>query len=149
MKQLTGIHGNGGALKVIIIVLRVAAAIALLCTWVCIAKTFCQLALDYPLRRAGDNDEFPPLGTLPFYIGCAQALLGKNLLFIILFAVILAFIIKGCGVVSWRSRFLLSMMVLSLPIMAFGAHDIYSFMQYAKVHPDVIRHPHSPQGPLQ
>gem|GEM_PF-3272136 len=102
----------------------------------------CDLALDYPFRRAGDSAEYPPLGTLPFYVGCAKALFGMAFVWIIVFAIALAFTCRVFTEVSWRSRFFASLATLILLMTMSATYDIQRQMQLYRAHPPALHSKH-------
>ena len=93
------------------------------------------VALDYPLRRAGEGDTHPALGSLAFYLGCVRELLVTlsitSYMWVILFILALCAVFVGFGVTSWRSRIFVSLVILILPITAFSLHAIYRHMKWA------------------
>ena len=124
--------------------LRAAIAVALIGILIWVFRELSPLALDYPFRRAGDSAEFPPLGTLPFYVGCAKALFGMGFVWMIVFvtAIALAFTFKGFKVASWRSRFLASLGIIILSMTISAVYDIQQQMQWYRAHPSSLRPKH-------
>jgi hypothetical protein len=116
-------------------ILCVISRYILIGTWITMVKTLSNLALDYPLRRAGDSIEYPPAGTLPFYIGCGEALLGMAFIPVFVLALALSLISAGLGVGRWRPRFLFSVALLILPVIAIGTHDVYAGVQFIRANP--------------
>lgn len=102
----------------------VLLALGLLGCWIYLSRDFAFLALDYPLRRAGESDEYPALGTGAFYIGCASALLSTSVTMLIVFSVPLALVIlmlvKSFGLKSRFLLYLATTMVLLVPVAAHG-----------------------------
>jgi hypothetical protein len=137
---------SAGMLMAAVKVLGAAIAVSLssFCLW--IFRVLTPIALDYPFRRAGESAEFPPLGTLPFYVGCAKALLGMLVVWILAFivAIALAFLLKVLTVASWRSRFFASLAMLILLMTLSATYDIHRQVQWYREHPTAL-HPRHPK----
>jgi hypothetical protein len=135
---------RSGKLRVAVQVLCAAIAVSLTSLCLLIFRVFTPLALDYPFRRAGESAEFPPLGTFPFYVGCAEALFGRGLIIALVIAIVLAFTLRSFTVSSWRFRFLASLSIL-VDLMAISAtYDIHQQMQWYRAHPTAL-HPRHPK----
>ena len=108
---------------------RVAAvffAAILLFAWAWLCDAWVDGLLDYPLRRADENADYPPLHTLPFYWKCIREL-GSYFLFtswiwLIPFSIALISLFFGLGIRSNRWRFVISLTALLGPIIA---HAVY------------------------
>jgi len=102
----------------------VLLAMGLLGCWIYLSRDFAFLALDYPLRRAGESEEYPALGTVAFYMGCVSALLSVSVTMLILFSVplVLVFLmlIKSFRLKSRFLLFLATSIVLLLPVATHG-----------------------------
>ena len=125
-------------------VLCAAIAVSLSSFCLSIFRVLTPLALDYPFRRAGESAEFPPLGTLPFYVGCAKAMFGVGCILALVIAIVLAFTFKFLTVASWWSRFLASLAMLILLMTLSGTYDIHLQMQWYRAHPTAL-HPRHPR----
>jgi membrane protease YdiL (CAAX protease family) len=53
----------------------VVFAVVLLVGWILLCYPIVDVILDYPLRRAGESDDYPPLYSLAFYWKCFSRLL--------------------------------------------------------------------------
>lgn len=137
---------RSGKLRATAQVLCAAIAVSLTSGCLLIFRVFTPLALDYPFRRAGESAQFPPLGTFPFYVGCAKALLGMILVWLIalVIAIVLAFTFKAFTASSWRSRFLASLAMLILCMTISASYDIHQQVQWYRAHPTAL-HPRHPK----
>ena len=106
--------------------------ILLVGVWCWFSHALTEVALDYPLRRAGENEIYPALGTLPFYGGCMRALLqvmmASSFVWVIPFVITLLLLFKAFAVTSWWSRCLLFLTPLILPPLACAAYLILRTM---------------------
>ncbi len=146
--------GGAGMMMAAVKVLCAAVAVSLTSLSLGIFRVFTPLALDYPFRRAGESLEFPPLGTLPFYVGCAEAFFGVGCIIAFVIAFALAFTFKVFTAASWGSRFFASLAMLILLMTLSASYDIHRQMQWYRAHPTALhpRHPKlepagSTQGP--
>lgn len=57
-------------------VLVVVAALFIVASFLWLCYVMIELSLDYPMRRAGQGPEYPPLGEYAFYWGCTLAVCG-------------------------------------------------------------------------
>ncbi len=135
---------RAGMMMTAVKVLCAAIAVSLTSLCLLIFRVFTPLALDYPFRRAGESAEFPPLGTLPFYVGCAKAFLAHGFIIAFVIAFALAFTFRAFTVSSWRSRFLASLAMLILLMTISASYDIHQQMQWYRAHPTAL-HPRHPK----
>lgn len=141
-------EARGPAAWLVPVVKVLCAVIAVLLIGFCLGlfRMGSELALDYPFRRAGENAEFPPVGTLPFYLGCVQALLGMLFVWIctLVAAIALAFTFRAFTLVPWRVRFLNAVALLLMPMTLSAVFDIRRQVQWYEAHPlrpSQIHHP--------
>lgn len=135
---------RSGKLMAVVQVLCAAIAVSLTSVCLLIFRVFTPLALDYPFRRAGESAEFPPLGTLPFYVGCATSVFGRGFIIALVIAVVLAFTLRAFTASSWSSRFLASLAMLILCMTISATYDIHQQMQWYRAHPTAL-HPRHPK----
>ena len=113
-------------------VLCSAVSVALFGVWFWLSRAFSSLSLDYPLRRAGENADYPALGTTEFYIGCLSALAEDVLFSMWLWAIPMALALglafRGFRITIWRWRLVLAVSVITLPSLLCGAYEIYRYM---------------------
>lgn len=111
-------------------------AIALLALWCWFSFGMSSLALDYPLRRAGENAEYPAFGTFAFFLGCGRALArvftATSYIWLLPMGLALFLMFRGFALHSLRSRLLSSFAILTLPIICYASWDIHRHMQWAR-----------------
>ncbi len=119
------------ATKALIAVIMIAVFVG----WCWLSWGVSSIALDYPLRRAGESADYPPLGTLAFYVGCAKALLAAHYLILIPgipIGLAFATIFGNFGIKSWHARCLIISAVLLMPGAIFAPFKIYRYKEQAK-----------------
>lgn len=107
-------------------------AIVLLAVWCWFSFGMSSLALDYPLRRAGESAMYPAFGTLAFYLGCLRELARifafTSYMWILPMGLALFLMFRGFALHSLRSRLLSSFTILTLPIICYASWDIHRHM---------------------
>lgn len=134
--------GRHSGTRIVIRIVCALLAIALLALWCWFSFGMSSLALDYPLRRAGESAEYPAFGTLAFYVGCLRGLARifaiASYMWLLPMGLALFLMFRGFALHSLRSRLLSSLAILTLPIICYAAWDIHRHMQWAR-EPAVIR----------
>lgn len=102
---------------------------AALSFWTWISSLWVEGVLDYPLRRAGENDDYPPLHTFKFYTNCAWELgsyfLLTSYLWLIPFVVTMIGLCFGLNVQSYLKRTCLILSSLIAPIIVSSIYWIF------------------------
>jgi hypothetical protein len=102
--------------------------------WFCFVMS--SVALDYPLRRAGESAVYPASGTPAFFIGCAKALIlvlvHTSFVWLIPFAIALFLLFWGLGVRRFRPRTLIGLSILILPITVSAGFQIYHHLLWVE-----------------
>ncbi|MGV3661557.1 MAG: hypothetical protein ACO1TE_15325 [Prosthecobacter sp.] len=104
-------------------------AVLLLGMWCWFCEGISDVALDYPLRLAGQQASYPPFDTAAFYLNCVRALAEVFIVSSFAWAVplmlTLALLFAGLRMRSWRRQALVSLVILIVPVTSFAAHSIY------------------------
>ncbi len=128
------------AIKAFLIIL----SILVLAGWGWLSEIGAELALDYPLRRAGESELFPALGTPAFYTNCAKALLddltGMLIIFGLPLALSLFYLLRNCGIKSRLCILLVLAGVTIGPLACFGALEIHQHMSRVKEYQSKVSH---------
>ena len=111
-------------------------AIGLVMLWCWFSLVMSSIALDYPLRRAGESAFYPASGTPAFFIGCAKALflvlVHTSFVWVIPFAIALSLIFWGLGVKRFRPRALIGLSILILPIIVSSGFRIHHHLLWVE-----------------
>jgi hypothetical protein len=111
-------------------------ATGLLTVWLWFCHELSFIALDYPLRLAGQRADYPASGSIPFFIGCGKALLlslfKTSLVWGIPFALMLALVFVGFGVRSCRLRCALGIVLLFVPVGMPACFNVYQHLVWVK-----------------
>ncbi len=122
--------------RMIVRIVCALLAIALLALWCWFSFGMSSLALDYPLRRAGESAVYPAFGTVAFYVGCLRELARifafTSYMWVLPMGIALFLMFRGFALHSLRSRLLSSVAILTLPIICYTSWDIHRHMKWAR-----------------
>lgn len=116
----------------------VLLAVGLVSWWIYFSGDFASLALDYLLRRAGENEEYPALGSNAFYIACGAALFSTSIKVLIVLSIPLGLVLvmlkKSFQIWSSSLLWIIAYGVVFLPLAIFGAIEIRNHMKKVAEH---------------
>lgn len=111
--------------RIIILILYLAA----ISFWVYTSFAFVSVILDYPLRRAGENSQYPPLHTFGFFRNYAwlfsKALFQTSHVWLIPFVVTMMGLCFGPKIQSYLKRTFIILTALLAPIIVSAIYWIF------------------------
>lgn len=123
---------------------RIIVSLLVLVAWIWLSEGWVELSLDYPLRRAGESDLFPALGTPAFYRNCTWVLLTNLVRMVILVGVPLTIasfcLLRNCAI---KSRLYIALFLAGIsigPSACFGVLQIQQHMNRMKEYHSKVDH---------
>jgi hypothetical protein len=111
--------------RVIVLIFSIAA----LSFWAEVSSVSVSVLLNYPLRRAGENNQYPPLHTFQFFWSCAwvltKALLQTSHVWLLALVVTIAGLCFGLNVHSHLARTTIVITALLGPIIVAAIYWIF------------------------